>query len=63
MGMIRTVDKDLIEEIVRRLVAAIDPDRIILFGSRARGDSGPDSDLDLLIIKDTVEPAYRLHTP
>ena len=51
--MIRTVDEDLIEEIVRRLIAAIDPDRIILFGSRARGDSGPDSDIDLLIIKDT----------
>jgi predicted nucleotidyltransferase len=61
--MIRTVDADLIEEIVRRLVAAIDPDRIILFGSRARGDSGPDSDIDLLIIKDTVEPAYRRTIP
>src|SRR5258706_7268995 len=61
--MIRTVDEGLIEEIVRRLVAAIDPDRIILFGSRARGDSGPDSDIDLLVIKDTVEPAYRRTIP
>ena len=61
--MIRNVDEDLIKEIVRRLIAAIDPDRIILFGSRARGDSGPDSDIDILIIKDTVEPAYRRMAP
>lgn len=42
-------------EIIRRIVAAIDPDRIILFGSRARGDARPDSDYDLLVIKDTTE--------
>lgn len=37
-------------EIVRRLVRAYDPLRLYLFGSRARGDSGPDSDYDLLIV-------------
>jgi len=37
-------------EIVRRLVAAYQPERIYLFGSAARGDSGPDSDYDLLVI-------------
>ena len=35
---------------------AVKPDRIILFGSRARGDEGPDSDLDLLIVKDSDVP-------
>ena len=54
------VDKNVLEEIVRRLVAEVDPDRIILFGSRARGDAKPDSDVDLLLIKDSNEPPHRL---
>lgn len=36
--------------IKRRIVREIDPDRIILFGSQARGDAGPDSDIDLLVV-------------
>jgi len=44
-------DEALIEEAGRRLsVAAPDAD-VILFGSRARGESRPDSDLDLLVIE------------
>ena len=57
------VDERILEEIVRRLVAALDPDRIILFGSRARGDARADSDVDLLIIKDSEEPTYRRAIP
>lgn len=38
------------EEITRRLVAGMDPDRIILFGSYAWGAPDDDSDLDLLVI-------------
>ena len=52
-------DEVVIEKVVRKLVDAIDPDRIILFGSRARGDSSPDSDMDILIIKDCDEIPYR----
>lgn len=37
-------------EMVRRIVEQFDPDRIVLFGSHARGTGGPDSDVDLLII-------------
>jgi len=37
-------------EAVRRLVEAYKPERIYLFGSKARGDDGPNSDYDLLII-------------
>lgn len=48
---IRTV----IEEIVRRLVAGYAPQKIILFGSYAYGQPHADSDVDLLIIKDTSE--------
>jgi len=49
----------VLSEVVRRLVEAVDPDRIILFGSRARGDHRPDSDVDLLIVRDSTEPRHR----
>jgi len=42
-------------QIVGRLVRAMDPVRIQLFGSRARGDQRPDSDYDLLVVLDQVE--------
>lgn len=42
--------KEKIEEMVRRIVDRFQPDRIILFGSHARGTAGPDSDVDLLIV-------------
>ncbi|HEX9942875.1 MAG TPA: nucleotidyltransferase domain-containing protein [Thermoanaerobaculia bacterium] len=35
---------------VRRIVSRFHPEKIILFGSHARGDAGPDSDVDLLIV-------------
>lgn len=37
-------------EVVRRLIEAYDPEKIYLFGSKARGDIGPDSDYDLMLI-------------
>jgi len=43
--------ESLLEEIVRRILAVSDPEQIILFGSYARGEPGPDSDLDLLVIE------------
>ena len=47
-------------EIVRRLVAAHDPERVYLFGSKARGDDGPDSDYDILmVVGQDTQPAYR----
>lgn len=53
------MDKSL-DEIVRRLVIAYEPERIYLFGSHARGDAGPDSDLDLLVIvPDDATPERR----
>ena len=35
---------------VDRIVERFDPEKIILFGSHARGDAGPDSDVDLLVV-------------
>jgi uncharacterized protein len=46
-----------LESIVRRIVEAYDPDKIILFGSRAYGTPDADSDFDLLILKETTEPS------
>lgn len=43
------VDEALLQEIVRKIVEASDPRRILLFGSRARGEGRPDSDVDLFI--------------
>jgi predicted nucleotidyltransferase len=51
--------KDPIEETVRRLVDAYRPERIYLFGSHARGESGPDSDLDFLVIVPDDAPPER----
>jgi predicted nucleotidyltransferase len=39
-----------IAEMVRRIVERFDPEKIILFGSHARGDATPDSDVDLLVV-------------
>lgn len=45
---------ELLDEIVRRILSVSEPEQIILFGSYARGDAGPDSDLDLLVIANDV---------
>lgn len=41
-------------DIIERIVEVADPERIILFGSAARGEAGPHSDLDLLVVKEGV---------
>ncbi|RMG23299.1 MAG: nucleotidyltransferase domain-containing protein [Methanobacteriota archaeon] len=46
------ITPELIQYVVAKIVQAIDPDKIILFGSYARGDFNSHSDLDLFIIKD-----------
>ena len=50
----------LIDYIVKKIVKAIDPEKIILFGSYARGDYRKDSDLDLFIIKDGDQDSRML---
>jgi len=45
---------DVLDEVVQRIVAVADPEKIILFGPAARGELGPDSDLDLLVVKSGV---------
>lgn len=43
-------DSTVLDKLVHQIVAAVDPLRIILFGSAARGQTGPDSDLDVLVV-------------
>ena len=50
----------LVENIVQRIAEAVQPRKVILFGSRARGDAHPDSDVDLLIIYDGDLPKREL---
>ena len=46
--------EDWLPAIVGRIVRLVDPVRIILFGSRARGAARPDSDFDLLVVLDEI---------
>lgn len=51
----------VLREIVERLVGALNPERIYLFGSKARGEAEPDSDYDILVlVEHPTEPRYRL---
>lgn len=54
---------DMLDEIVRRIVQTAKPKKVILFGSRARGETRPDSDFDLLVIAESTEPRYRRSAP
>jgi uncharacterized protein len=56
----RFPDPATLAELVRRVVEVARPDRIVLFGSAARGEMGPDSDLDILVVKSGVEHRRRL---
>ncbi len=55
-----------LDRVVERIVEAVHPLRIILFGSAARGEIGPDSDVDLLVVMpegtDQLDTAGFLHT-
>jgi len=44
-----------LREIVKRIVRAADPERVILFGSAARGGATSDSDIDILVVKRCVQ--------
>lgn len=61
-------EEQALGEVVRRLIAAHDPEAIWLFGSRARGRAKPDSDFDLLVVvspdrPDLAEDYDRIYAP
>ncbi len=49
----------VLREIVHRLVEAYEPERVYLFGSKAREDEGPDSDYDLMVVVPDHAPPER----
>lgn len=61
----QVVDETLIVEAGRRLAAAAPEAQVILFGSHARGDANPHSDVDFLVVEPEVdneaEESVRLH--
>ena len=57
--MISAKNKRQIEVMVKAIVDEYRPEKIILFGSAARGETGPDSDVDLFIVKDDQRPRHE----
>jgi predicted nucleotidyltransferase len=49
---------DLIDEAAQRIAAAAPGARVVLFGSHARGEAGPHSDVDLLVIEPNVADQF-----
>lgn len=45
-----SISQEILDDIVQRIVGAVQPTRILLFGSAAQGRMGPDSDVDLLVV-------------
>jgi predicted nucleotidyltransferase len=52
--MAGSLDQSLVDEIIRRVVEIAHPDRIVLFGSHARGEAQEGSDIDLLVVMPEV---------
>ncbi len=66
MSVPPVVDQELVDRLVRRIVETVHPLRILVFGSAARGQMGPNSDFDLLVVmpdgvhrRQTAQTIYR----
>ena len=60
---IKQVNETVLQEVIRRIVAAVKPERIILFGSYASGTPHRHSDLDILVVMDSASPRYQRAVP
>ena len=59
----RPIKDQRLKEAIDRLIDALHPRAIILFGSRARGNSRPDSDYDLLVVCDQLRDYDEVYRP
>ena len=50
LQIIAVPHQDILDEVIQRVFRVVHPRRVVLFGSAVRGQMGPDSDLDLLVI-------------
>ncbi len=58
------ITQDIIEIIIQKIIRAVNPEKIILFGSYAKGNYDSKSDLDIaVIVKSSKEPKYRRAVP
>ena len=55
-----TVLDTAVDAAVQRIVSRFAPQRIVLFGSRARGETGRDSDIDLLVVVPETANKHRV---
>jgi predicted nucleotidyltransferase len=63
-GNLPTLTPELLQQIIDRIVKAVDPEKIVLFGSRARGTHRPDSDIDLfVVVKQSDKPSWHRSSP
>lgn len=60
---LKKIDANLLRDIVDRILSVTQPEKIILFGSYARGDATEESDIDILIIQHSDLPRYKRATP
>ncbi len=51
--------REAVPSVVKDIVSSVNPLKIILFGSVVRMEAGPDSDLDLLVVLDSLNPVER----
>lgn len=60
---LKKIDESLLKDIVQRILKVAQPEKIILFGSYARGEATKESDIDILIIQPSDLPRYKRSTP
>ena len=56
-------ESTVLEELTRRIVDKVDPEKLILLSSRARGEAREDSDYDILIVAESSEPRWSRTIP
>lgn len=60
---VKEVNRPLLEEIVRRIVESVQPEKIVLFGSHVYGHPHGESDLDILVVLESDLPRYKRAVP